>query len=1124
MEMEEYFSYLENEVNVLKSIAERARSQGLDPSLEPEIPFAKDLAERVEGLVGPRGVASRIRELNLDNTMEEISIMVAKEIVQGEFGEFPTWVDTADQALRTALAILTEGIVAAPFEGIVKVGIKKNSDGSEYLAIYFAGPIRSAGGSAQALAVLVGDVIRQSMGLARYKPTEDEIERFVEEVDLYHAEAARLQYHPSPEEVRKAVRNIPIEITGESTDKVEVSGYRDLERIETNQLRGGGVLVLAEGVLQKAAKVMKYVRKLEFDGWDFLKDFIHTKVSSKESDDEIKPSFKFIKDLIAGRPVFSYPSRKGGFRLRYGRSRNSGFAAMSIHPATMVLLDDFVATGTQMKTERPGKGTAVTPNDSIEGPIVRLGDGSVMRVNDLDTALKIRPKVKKILFLGDILINFGDFLENNHLLMPSGYVEEWWVQELEEAVQAEGDTRFSSFFDWKNPPDFDLAVEISREFNIPLHPRYINYYHDATREELAELVAWIVRGRIEDNSIILPMPGAKEVLEEIGAEHRAKGEEIIIEDFRPLLLALGIGRDLNTEAFKEAYEKSADSMELVNSFGITIMKKAPTYIGARMGRPEKAKERRMSPPVNTLFPIGQYGGKTRDIKKAAQKGNIQVEVARLKCSKCGEISHRTRCPKCNELTEKTMICISCGKEVEDERRHEKTCGGNLTSFEKRHINLGEILTSALNKVGNTHNDLKGVVGMTSLLKIPEPLEKGILRSKNGVFVFKDGTVRFDSTDVPVTHLRPREIGVKVEDLHRLGYTTDYLGEKLTGEDQIIELLCQDVLVPESGVDYIIGITKYMDDLLKKLYGLEPFYNVKEKKDLLGHLVLGMAPHTSAAILGRIIGFTSAHVGYAHPLFHAAKRRNCDGDEDGLFLLLDALINFSRSFLPSSRGGKMDAPLVLTIRLDPAEVDHEAHNIDIVDRYPLEFYKGTLRLAKPQEFEKTIPTIGTYLGMPGAYKGMKFTHDTQDISAGTKISVYKTIGEMVEKLNCQLKVGEKIRAVDEGDVARRIIESHFLPDMMGNLRAFSTQTIRCVNCNTKYRRVPLTGKCRKCGNGKLLLTVSRGSVEKYLNITEELIVRYKMNPYVEQRVKILRSNISSIFDNDKVKQHSISDFF
>ena len=63
-------------------------------------------------------------------------------------------------------------------------------------------------------------------------------------------------------------------------------------------------------------------------------------------------------------------------------------------------------------------------------------------------------------------------------------------------------------------------------------------------------------------------------------------------------------------------------------------------------------------------------------------------------------------------------------------------------------------------------------------------------------------------------------------------------------------------------------------MLVKCYNLPPFYNVQTKSDLLGHLVMGLAPHTSAGVLARLVGFSKANVGYAHPFFHAAKRRNC----------------------------------------------------------------------------------------------------------------------------------------------------------------------------------------------------------------------------------------------------------
>jgi DNA polymerase II large subunit len=352
MEIEDYFTSLEKKLEKAYEVAKEARKVGIDPDLAPEIPLAFDLASRVESLVGPPGIAEKIRKAVKKHGREEASLEIAQSIIKNsKLSEE----EGVEQALRTALAILTEGIVAAPMEGIVKIAIKENPDRSRYLAVYFAGPIRSAGGSAQALAVLTADVVRQALNLSRYTPTPEEIERFVEESDLYNSEAARLQYYPTPQEIRTSLSNIPVEITGEGTEKVEVFGYRDLPRIETNRLRGGAVLVLAEGVLQKAPKISKFVEKLGINGWEWLADLKKEKTFD-ENEKNKKSSLKYIRDVIAGRPLLSHPSAKGGLRLRYGRSRCSGLAGVSINPATMAMFDDFIATGTQIKIEKPGKG------------------------------------------------------------------------------------------------------------------------------------------------------------------------------------------------------------------------------------------------------------------------------------------------------------------------------------------------------------------------------------------------------------------------------------------------------------------------------------------------------------------------------------------------------------------------------------------------------------------------------------------------------------------------------------------------------------------------------------------------------------------------------------------------
>ena len=69
-------------------------------------------------------------------------------------------------------------------------------------------------------------------------------------------------------------------------------------------------------------------------------------------------------------------------------------------------------------------------------------------------------------------------------------------------------------------------------------------------------------------------------------------------------------------------------------------------------------------------------------------------------------------------------------------------------------------------------DVKGVRGLTNATRTPEPIEKGLLRAKHDVSVFKDGTIRFDATNAPLTHFNPAEIGVDVGRLRELGYEHD----------------------------------------------------------------------------------------------------------------------------------------------------------------------------------------------------------------------------------------------------------------------------------------------------------------------------------------------------------------
>ncbi|GAH77286.1 unnamed protein product, partial [marine sediment metagenome] len=173
----------------------------------------------------------------------------------------------------------------------------------------------------------------------------------------------------------------------------------------------------------------------------------------------------------------------------------------------------------------------------------------------------------------------------------------------------------------------------------------------------------------------------------------------------------------------------------------------------------------------------------------------------------------------------------------------------------------------------------------------------------GLLVYKTGEIRYDATDIPLTHFKPKEIATPVSRLIELGYEFDYKNNELDNENQILELQVQDVILSDDCAKYFIKLANFVDDELALFYNLDKFYSITKREDLIGHLVVGLAPHTSAGIIGRIIGFSPARSIYAHPFWHAAKRRNCDGDEDGIMLLLDPLLNFSRYYLPNKIGGR-----------------------------------------------------------------------------------------------------------------------------------------------------------------------------------------------------------------------------
>lgn len=1152
MNTQKYFQDLEKEVRKVYEIANEARAKGLDPLDKVEVPLATSLADKVVSLIGTvypqlidSGIVERILELEEKYGKLDVTVVfkIAEEVAKQEFCNFPNLLDAIDAGIRVGFAYITLGVVSSPIEGYTGLKIRNTRDGREYFEASFSGPIRSAGTTASSIALILIDYLREMFGFAKYDPTEEEVKRYVVECYDYHERVTNLQYIGTEEELEFLAKHLPIQLSGEPTEKLEVSNYKNLERVNTNFIRGGMCLVFSEGLAQKAAKGSRLLKKAKEDGikctgFDFLEEYI--KLHEKRDTGETEDSPTYIKDLVAGRPVFGHPSKSGGFRFRYGRGRVSGFSAVSISPATMVVTDNFIATGTQLKIEKPTKGCAVTVCDSIDGPIVKLFNGSVKKVKSREEAKKYSADIDEIIYLGDILFPFSDVLNRNADLIKPGYVEEWWRLELEEKTKEE---------DVSLGINFERAKELSIKYDIPLHPRFIFYWTEIDSKQFLGLINWLKSAKI-DRKIILPYTKneqekfaiGKRALELLGVEHEVTIENVVLseENSRALLANLGVDfKALGKKTLKETlddknFEIAESILEVVNSVSeFNIKDKAGEFIGARMGRPEKTKFRRLVGSPNVLFPVGREGGRLRSVQAACEEGQVRSSFPIYYCPSCKKQTIYRVCENCNKKTKKQFYNYSSSENSYDYSSGEISDKEGIPYY-TRNLDIKHYFDKAVEKLKLSTDEIpllvKGVRGTSSTNHVMENLAKGILRARYDLQVNKDGTVRIDATELPMVSFKPKEISVSLKKLKELGYNTDIYGKDLTSADQIVELMPHDVILPspmespdERADQVFMRVSYFIDELLNRFYGLKSFYNVKSREDLVGKLGVCMAPHNCAGVICRIIGFSNTQGLFASPYMHAAIRRDCDGDEAAIMLLMDVLLNFSKEFLPSHRGGTQDAPLVLNTKIDAGEVDDQILDFGVGFGYPLELY----RLAEQKKHSSEINEIDTIRSIlkkgENPFIGLGYTHDTDNFNEGVVCSSYKTLATMQEKVEHQMQLVERLRSVDTSDTARLIIERHFIRDLKGNLRNFSMQSFRCVSCNEIVRRPPLEGTCPFC-KGKLIFTTHEGGIKKYLEPALALAEKYNTSSYIKQNLELVKRYIDSIFGKELEKQEQLGEWF
>ena len=176
-----------------------------------------------------------------------------------------------------------------------------------------------------------------------------------------------------------------------------------------------------------------------------------------------------------------------------------------------------------------------------------------------------------------------------------------------------------------------------------------------------------------------------------------------------------------------------------------------------MGRPEKAKVRKLTGSPNILFPVGKEGGRLRSVYEAVKVGRVRADFPNYYCEKCKLETIYPICENCGTNLEiKCIIAENVIKNLLAPCEEHK----NSTTYSNKILDIKHYFQKSKEKLAMKDYEMpaliKGVRGLSSANKQIENLAKGILRAKYNLQVNKDGTIRFDATELPLLHLNQKK--------------------------------------------------------------------------------------------------------------------------------------------------------------------------------------------------------------------------------------------------------------------------------------------------------------------------------------------------------------------------------
>lgn len=1057
-----------------------------DPSDSFEAKFVNTVLDRMENMFKEPDLAELIGSCYPQSDRMELVKKVIEKLLQKyekKDAEFKY-----DRIIRIVTALLTEAVVTAPLDGIDQITIDPTEN---FGRISFAGPIRATGGTIQGLIVVIAEYLAKKLGLSRYVPTVEQVQRGVSQCMTYCRLRNTQGKKPSTMELEHIIRNSYIMIDGTESENEEVLTHKYLPRIKKPRIRGGMCLVIIEGLLVRAPKIHNYLKQFDIDNksnqelMDMMKDEKSTE-SSKQ--DQLV--------LTIGRPLISLENKSKGLKLRIGTTPTIGLCSCNVHPSLIKIIK-FINIGSQLVVSLPGKGTTIGGLcEDLNPPIVKYKDGGVREYEGNDQ------NIEKIMDLGEILFCSGEFIEYKKQLPLRDYCN----------GQFRRDTNYE--VDPLNLSEVEI-VEISKKYpRAKIVPKYGLYLNSLSFSQYLKLrEGYKTKGYFEVEG---PWVG---LLDKLVVPYSIEEGKIILK-YKKIFEHYMFLDELFTYTDYVDYVKEID---VNNSYLIQFLnfrypnrtllcEKGRASIKARVGRAQsvnmtKMKQKGTATEVHSLCEYNAFKSDTENFWQSLKKHKYSLGNFELRyCENCKQEKIYSKCD-CGAITIKKIYCKSCNiyVDLEEQKVHkEHSIKKKLKVKRDLQKEIQDVRSMELIKNTKIIDYKKNMrcKKCSTATPYPEPLIKGILRSKYRIPVSKDGTFRIVNPNLATTHFRIREIGITLEEANKLGYVNDEKGVPYN-LDSIIPLNANDVIISYKAADYLLKGFLYLDELVQTYYDQkEPYLDPHSYKDLLGVLLYSISPHTSNGVVNRIIGFIENYGVYAHPLVVVARRRDLDGDIDAYGPLLDLGLNGSMEYVSKNRtGALMSIPLSLSTKFLLDQVGKEILEREVCSDY-YDAFDGLSnnRKYKPIELKK-ISRVEDFVSKGLSEKEYLYNTPRFILTNYNSKNLYRDLGSSVEKVSEVIKLMNILPDVNPSKTATGLIEGHLLPDIIGNLNAYFRQKLKCDYCKKIFNVNPLTKKCLYCNIGNMKYTVYPGMVTKYLKIINQIRSNkdIKLSNVLQQRI-------------------------